>query len=313
MNGNDYKSKMLALLSDTKTYATANRDPTSSIQSKNNEIVKRLKRLDAINDRLENELMSRKALCPRIYGQPKAHKAGLPLRPVVPNMTAPTYTLSKFVGQILQSSLQSTYNIRDSYSFCDYINGITLPADYVLVSLDVVSLFTCIPFELVRRDVTFNWSDIQKHTNINLEIMLEIIEFIMKSCYFTFEGKFYSQIFGTAMGNPLSSPLADLVMENLMHAVVKKLDFQPPVLKNYSQHIQFTYELEENRRLPYLDMVLVRTEAQQIRTEWYRKPISSGRFLDFFSCHTTSQKVNTAMNFIQRVDKLSTNLNTREK
>ncbi|XP_052565330.1 uncharacterized protein LOC128093254 [Culex pipiens pallens] len=138
------------------------------------------------------------------------------------------------------------------------------------------------------------------------------------------------------MGNPLSSPLADLVMENLMHAVVKKLDFQPPVLKkyvddlivalplnklkhvqdsfnSYSQHIQFTYELEENRRLPYLDMVLVRTEAQQIRTEWYRKPISSGRFLDFFSCHTTSQKVNTAMNFIQRVDKLSTNLNTREK
>lgn len=336
MNGNDYKSKMLALLSDTKTYATTNRDPTSSIQSKNNEIVKRLRRLDAINDRLENDLMSRKALCPRIYGQPKAHKAGLPLRPVVPNMTAPTYTLSKFVGQILQSSLQSAYNIRDSYSFCDYINGITLPADYVLVSLDVVSLFTCIPFELVRRDVTFNWSDIQKHTNINLEIMLEIIEFIMKSCYFTFEGKFYSQIFGTAMGNPLSSPLADLVMENLMHAVVKKLDFQPPVLKkyvddlivalplnklkhvqdsfnSYSQHIQFTYELEENRRLPYLDMVLVRTEAQQIRTEWYRKPISSGRFLDFYSCHTTSQKVNTAMNFIQRVDKLSTNLNTREK
>lgn len=251
-------------------------------------------------------------------------------------MTAPTYTLSKFVGKILQKSLQSSYNIKDSYSFCDYINGITLPADYVLVSLDVVSLFTCIPYELVRHDVTFNWSDIQQHTNVNLEIMLEIIEFIMMSSYFTFDGRFYKQIFGTAMGNPLSSPLADLVMENLMHAVVKKLDFQPPVLKkyvddlivaiplnklkhvqdtfnSYSQHIQFTYEIEENRRLPYLDMVLIRTETQQIRTEWYRKPISSGRFLDFYSCHTTCQKINTAMNFIQRVDKLSTNLNTREK
>ncbi|XP_058820812.1 uncharacterized protein LOC131683006 [Topomyia yanbarensis] len=138
------------------------------------------------------------------------------------------------------------------------------------------------------------------------------------------------------MGNPLSPVLADLVLEGLLDTTITKLSFKPPILKkyvddfimaiplnklkqvhdilnNYDKHIQFTYELEENRRLPYLDMVLVRTENQEIRTEWYSKPIASGRFLNFHSYHSYQQKINVAKNFISRVEKLSTNLNRPEQ
>ena len=104
------------------------------------------------------------------------------------------------------------------------------------------------------------------------------------------------------MGNPLSPVLADMVLEGLLDTVTAQMDFKPPVLRkyvddfilaiplnklkyvhdmfnSYDKHIQFTYELEENRRLPYLDMVLVRKENQTVRTEWFSKPIASGRFL----------------------------------
>ena len=250
-------------------------------------------------------------------------------------MTAPSYMLSKFIGRILQRSISTTFNIKDSFSFCEYINSITLPPNYILVSFDVVSLFTCIPKSLVIHNIIYNWNNIDQHTDINLNLFLEIVEFCIDSSYFKFDNKYYRQIFGTAMGNPLSPVLADMVLESLLNTAVAQLDFKPPVLKkyvddlivaisldklkyvhdmlnSYDKHLQFTYELEENRRLPYLDMVLVRKENQTIRTEWYSKPIASGRFLNFHSYHSYQQKMNVAKNFIMRVEKLSTNLNRQE-
>ncbi|XP_058821140.1 uncharacterized protein LOC131683307 [Topomyia yanbarensis] len=332
----DYQTRMFSLLNDTHTYLKIDRDPTLKFQKQNNSLVQRLKQLKLVDPKTASQLTTYKASCPRIYGQPKAHKPGLPLRPVVPNMTAPSYCLSKFIGQILKSSISTTYNIKDSFTFCEYINTITLPPDYILVSFDVVSLFTCIPKSLITHNIIYNWNNIKQHTNINLDLLLEIVEFCIDSSYFKFDDKYYRQIFGTAMGNPLSPVLADLVLEGLLDTTITKLSFKPPILKkyvddfimaiplnklkqvhdilnNYDKHIQFTYELEENRRLPYLDMVLVRTENQEIRTEWYSKPIASGRFLNFHSYHSYQQKINVAKNFISRVEKLSTNLNRPEQ
>ncbi|XP_055527127.1 uncharacterized protein LOC129719752 [Wyeomyia smithii] len=144
------------------------------------------------------------------------------------------------------------------------------------------------------------------------------------------------------MGNPLSPALADLVMENLLDSVLRILDFKPPfiwkyvddllmsippdkiqqvmdIFNNHNPHIQFTYELEIDKRIPFLDMLrisefldIIRTDDQQIKTEWYMKPIASGRFLNYNSQHPLHQKINVATNFINRVQRLSTNLEDAE-
>ncbi|XP_058817193.1 uncharacterized protein LOC131680499 [Topomyia yanbarensis] len=131
------------------------------------------------------------------------------------------------------------------------------------------------------------------------------------------------------MGNPLSPALADLVMETLLDDVLKTINIPIPFLKKYvddlitalpaneidhvksalnayNPHIQFTCEIESNNRLPYLDMVLIRTDEQRILTDWYKKPVASGRILNFLSLHPLTQKLNTAMGFIARVFRLST-------
>ncbi|XP_062542205.1 uncharacterized protein LOC134210194 [Armigeres subalbatus] len=271
------------------------------------------------------------ATAPRIYGAPKAHKEGLPLRPVVACMTSPSYKLSKYVGAIIQKSLNSNFNIEDSFSFCEYINNVQLPPDYILISLDVVSLFTCIPKELVLHDIIMHWEEIQKHTNINLDLFLEMTEFCINCSYFQFKGQFYQQVFGTAMGNPLSPVIADLVMETLMDGVTRNITFPIPVVKkyvddlilaipneeietvknafnHYHEKIQFTVEVERDGRIPYLDLLLVRKPDQSIKTEWYSKSIASGRFLNYHSAHNMSLKVNVAKNLIKRVSTFSTNV-----
>ncbi|XP_058815363.1 uncharacterized protein LOC131678929 [Topomyia yanbarensis] len=302
----------------------------------NNDFAKRLLNLNLIDKKSAAQLTTYNAVCPRIYGQPKAHKDGLPLRPVVPNMTAPSYNLSKFVGQIINNSITSQYNIKDSYSFCDFINSITLPPGYVLVSLDVTALFTSIPKSLVIHDIIIRWNEIKSNTNINLDLFLEIVEFCIDSSYFKYDNKHYLQIFGTAMGNPLSPALADLIMETLLDTVTRTLNCKPAFIKkfvddlllaipmdqlnhvlqtfnSYNEHIQFTYETEVDKKIPFLDLLLIRTDTQTIKSEWYIKPIASGRFLDYYSFHPLHQKLNMAQNFIQKVTHLSTNLQANEK
>lgn len=199
------------------------------------------------------------------------------------------------------------------------------------------SLFTCIPKWLVIHDVICGWDDIREHANnICLDLFLELVEFCVDASFFKFNEQHYLQIFGTAMGNPLSSTVADLVMENLLTTAVHKLDFQLPFLKkyvddivtaipldkldhvmevfnSYNEHLKFTYELENNNQLPYLDMLLVRKDNQTIQTEWYQKPIASGRFLDYCSFHPLYQKLNTANNLINRINTFSTNLSDGQK
>ncbi|XP_062714289.1 uncharacterized protein LOC134291043 [Aedes albopictus] len=336
MPSQDYQSKMLELLRDRETYEPISRDPTTRFQQQNNSIVRRLRNLELIDAKTAKHLTTYKAVCPRIYGQPKAHKQGLPLRPVVPNMTAPSYHLSKFVSNILQQSLVSAYNIQDSYSFCEFINGVTLPEKHVLISLDVKSLFTSIPRTLVINNIIMRWDTIRSNTNICLDLFLEIVDFCMSSSYCKFNGQHYLQVSGTAMGNPVSPALADLVMESLLDTVLQKLDFPLPFIRKYVDdlimaiplnklqhimdifnsydiHIQFTYELEVENCLPFLDMLLTRHDNQKVTTRWYQKPIASGRFLNFHSFHPMNQKLNTAKNFIKRVNKLSTDLDEHDK
>lgn len=73
----DYDRKMEALLNDT-TYKIVPRDPTSNIQTTNNRFVSRLLDLKLIDKPTARDLKSTTAVCPRIYGQPKAHKPDLP-------------------------------------------------------------------------------------------------------------------------------------------------------------------------------------------------------------------------------------------
>ncbi|XP_058817820.1 uncharacterized protein LOC131681126 [Topomyia yanbarensis] len=324
----EYDRKITALL-DEPAYQVVSKDPTPSIQRQHNMLITRLLSLKLIDTKTSMRLKSNVAVCPRIYGQPKAHKDNLPLRPVVPNITAPTYQLSKYIANILQKSFNSEYNISDSFQFVEYIKQTTLPPNYVLVSFDVVSLFTNIPIELVTHDIIMEWSNIRNSTDINLDLFLELVEFCVNNSYFRFRDKYYNQTFGTAMGSPLSPILADIVMENLLKTVTRKLPFAIPIIRKYvddlfmalpkdqipttldtfnayNPHLQFTKEVESKNKLPFLDTIITRKFDQSLSSQWYAKPIASGRLLNYHSFHPLSMKMNVAKNFIERVFHLST-------
>jgi hypothetical protein len=94
--------------------------------------------------------------------------------------------------------------LKNSCHFSEFVRGKTLKADQVLVSFDVVSLFTNIPVDLVikvgtkrlRQDGT-----LLQRTSLPVEDIIDLLSFCLNTTYFVFEGCYYQQVFGTAKGH----------------------------------------------------------------------------------------------------------------
>ena len=91
------------------------------------------------------QLLCSAANPPQLYGLPKIHKDGIPLRPILSSFQVPCYQLSKYVGHILKNIISDQYNVRNSDDFKDRIGRLNIKNDEMMVSFDVVSLFTNIP------------------------------------------------------------------------------------------------------------------------------------------------------------------------
>ena len=104
---------------------------------------------------------------PRIYGLPKIHKKNFHLRPVVSLIITPTYNTSKIFANIFKESLPSPKS--QSFIFKEVISKIKISSDHIMISLDVTSLFTNMPIDLVKSSIEKRWNLINKATNLPLQ------------------------------------------------------------------------------------------------------------------------------------------------
>jgi hypothetical protein len=84
-----------------------------------------------------------------MYGLPKMHKEGVPLRPIiVSNIGAPTYQLSKHLSGLLnQLTGKTAHHVKNSFHFIEILKSLEIKPGDLMVSFDVVSLFTKVPVE----------------------------------------------------------------------------------------------------------------------------------------------------------------------
>ena len=78
-----------------------------------------------------------------IYGLPKIHEVGIPLRPVVSCIDFSTYLLSQQFDFILKSSIfKPDSHMKNCFELKEKLENTAIPEDHILVSFDVVFLFT---------------------------------------------------------------------------------------------------------------------------------------------------------------------------
>lgn len=207
----------------------------------------------------------------------------------------------------------------------------TLSRNQQLFSLDVTSLFTNIPKDLVMIVIKERWNNISRHTDIPLGTFLDGIELILDNCYFSYEKKIYHQKFGSPMGSPISPALAELVLEYLESHVLETIHSSGILLPFYHRYVddiitaasgrqikriqehfnsfhprlKFTLELEQDGKLPFLDVLIIKDGNGHLSTDWYHKKTWSGRYLNFRSFLPLNYKLNTISVLTQKVIELS--------
>ena len=324
-----YEEKMSLLLSDEKTYKIINGDLTTKLENRSNKIITGLFNSGHIDKKQYQKLRTINSNPPRIYGLVKAHKQDHSLRPIVSYTGSPLYNISKFLAEHLRSiTPTSRYALKNSFDFVTRIQDTLLPANYKLVSFDVVSLYTNISKNLLTKALnSIQFANENSSSNISIHTLSTIIDFIMDSTYFIYKDTFYTQISGCAMGSPVSPILAQICMDFLITSALAEFDFHVPfihifvddiilalpsdkinlaldIFNRLDTHIKFTHEVEGNNKLPYLDTI-IHKNLNKLKTNWYMKPFSTGRIINHLSCHSTQQKISVLKSLKHRMFNLS--------
>ena len=325
----DYNEKVKNLLQDENTYQVRPKDTTTKIQNKVNSLVKSWENKSLINNLLAKDLKSSNAVPSRFYGLPKIHKESIPVRPIVSYVGSPTYNLASFFSStISKNTTPPRSKIINSFELVKKLKNVNVPDNYVLASLDVVSLFTNVPKEAAISAVKSRWDEIRRKVSLPWRDFEEGLRLCLDSTDFNFDGKTYFQKRGLPMGSPFSPVLADLVMDDLEKDRLSNLDFEVPVYFRYVDdifimvpnthvdrilqifntnplNIEFTLEKEVGGAINFLDVSITRKQNQKLSFNWYRKPSWSGRYLNFNSHHPLRYKKSVINNLVDRAILLS--------
>ena len=196
-------------------YKHLKKDPTETLKREARNILLDLKKTGYINEQTYYQLKPTDSPPPRFHGLPKIHKQGVPIRPVVSCTGMPLYKLSKFVASIL-SKYTSSDHCKNSTEFSEYIKHVRIEEDEFMFSFDVTSLYTNVTINdtlSTIEDLLKNDSNFSNKTNIPVKNFLDLVTLVLTKTWYLFDGSFYSQINGVAMGSPASSVVAEIYMQ----------------------------------------------------------------------------------------------------
>ena len=183
---------------------------------------------------------------------------------------------------------KTIHYFQNSKNLAEELEKVVIDEADILNSHDVVSLFTNTPIDQVldivkdrlEKEQILKEYNNEQGFNLESEDVVQLLQFILTTTYFTFCGKIFRQLFGTAMGSPVSSIAANIFMEALeqqaiatapMDCMLKLwLRYVDDILEivnkdcvekltdhinkvDKSGSIKFTYEKESEGKLPFLD------------------------------------------------------------
>lgn len=324
-----YEAKMCQLVTSTDDYVSIDNLSADELEAKNNRFVQILISKGTIEKKDAYLYKDVTCFIAQLYGLIKIHKENKPVRPIVSACAAPGFKLAKLFTSILSSVFcEMGFHVKDSMDFVERVKQVKLAPHDILISFDVVSMFTNLPIDHLISIIETRKNTFTSRFNINFDTLKAILIFILKECaVFSWNNTYYKQKDSLAMGSPLSPILAKILMTHLIDTILGSLDFKPkflalyvddsfwvvdsdqlnPIfnkLNQYHPKIKFTLEKEKKNTLNFLDVSVIRDELTLI-TNWYSKPFSSDRLLNYFSHHESTCVIETAKAFIRRVLTLS--------
>ena len=141
-NIDDYQAKVMTILNDTSKFQLLNEDPARKRETRLQGYLRSLKLAKEVTKAIQ-PCGSRAVV---LYGLPKIHKGGAPVRPIISAIGIYNYKLAKWLAGILTPLWkESPFMLKDTFEFVNKVKEIKTDTDKFMLSFDVESLFTNVP------------------------------------------------------------------------------------------------------------------------------------------------------------------------
>jgi hypothetical protein len=319
INTTDYVTKINTMLSDIITYTPVKAVNLTKAKQEANDVIKLLYRNNFIKKQQKKHLVKCIPKMPILYGLPKIHKKDWPLRPIVSQISSPSYKLNKLLDYLLTTAEKEIPNLlQDTTQFLRIIhNTPPVSSNILLFTIDVTSLYTVLPHTMIMdyviemyKETLPNWNKYTPDIKpIPCDILSHIISIVLKQTFFSFNSNMYTQNYGITMGAPSSVKLANITLFKHLEKTLQRFTGNTPYLQlrliddifglyngtedelqawvnflnNSHPSIKFTVEISTTQ-LPFLD-TLVYLDNNIVKTKLYKKPTDNKQYLLFNSEH----------------------------
>lgn len=321
----DYRIKARAYMEKTQAYECLNTtNPLESLVERTNDFLRSLWVNKHLSQKQYERLKVKKeeAELAHLYFLPKAHKPLTPLRPIMSGLKSPTIAISKWLDGLLRplfNRLAHATSIENGVQLIKHAENWStehLTPSSTFITMDVTDLYTMIPQEggvmAIKR--LMEACGLKEIDGVKKGIILALARFVMTNNYFHYDGFYYKQIRGGAMGSPLTLTLANTYMYFFERPISKwavrtgSLYFRYIddlfIMSNVHADIlhgliRFWNKLDKNIELSesigltaeYLDVRLENRNGNLV-TEVFHKPAHEPYYLPYTSVHAEHIKRN---------------------
>jgi hypothetical protein len=274
---------------------------------------------------------------PTFYGIAKIHKTPVKMRPIVPCHSAAQNPAAKYVSKSLKPVLaKCEYVLRGTKDLAIRLakTNFSTSRKKFLVSYDVVAYYPNLPLTHAIEIVTKMWKDSEKPSLTEQAIFKMGIELACRNLVCQFDGQYFLQLQGIAMGVACSPDISNLfgaAFENIFMASSQTREripfygrfiddgFMIVYADSKDEALQFckdtvnigdldlTWDVSD-RLMPFLDMlVYIDPVSQRIEHRPYRKARSHLERIPFVSHHPQDVKRGTFLGEMSRMAVLSSN------
>jgi hypothetical protein len=325
LDASDYRRKVSEILNDDKKFKRLDNNVTRLRERKLQEYMRTLS--DRFSETEHSKINPCGSRAGVLYGLPKIHKDGTPIRPIISAVKTYNYGLAKHLDNILKPLVNDTYMLKDTYDFVNKVKDLNINNDRYVVSFDVESLFTNVPTtETIEHICDLAFANGAEVFNLlTREELHRLLIICTQESHFQFNGEYFDQIDGVAMGSPLGPLFANIFMSKFerehmpnlrqlgvvkwfryvddIFATLNDKQQADAILKYLNErhgNIRFTIEHEQKGQLPFLDTCVVRRVNKYITTI-YRKKTFTGVYLNWTSLTARRYKIGLIRCLAERI------------
>ena len=169
--------------------------------------------------------------------EPRWEWGNIPLRHIVSSRGYTTYEVGNELARFLRPLVgNSPHHIKNTRDFVQQVQGLQLQPNECITSYDVSVLFTSVPIDpaitIIRRILELD-QEFHLRTSMSVEQIISLLEFCLKTTYFQFQGKFFQQVQGAAMGSPMIPIVANLYMKDFEIKAISTEEHPQRIWKRY--------------------------------------------------------------------------------